>query len=196
MPDQNDRRLELVREFLACGDFDSALDYCDRVLDDDPGDGFAYYWRLLAELECRSEAELTKIPGLSVHRTFLLARRYASPELAAKLAGIIAAQNTAPRRRTVVPRPIKPETAQEQTPAPVALPEPESESAPVEKGKKFRRMFGIAAALLTLAALAATAVMIFVRKPAASPPAADPLELRRSAAKKNGLSWDETATVV
>lgn len=75
--------------FLEMGDFASAREYCERVLDAEPRNGAAYLCRLMAELKISDEAKLVEVEGLENLPTFKLARKFATGETAAKLDGIL-----------------------------------------------------------------------------------------------------------
>ena len=70
--------------FLEDGDWASATDYCNKVLDQDPECAQAYFYMLLAELKIRSEQDLKSISdekGLSHYRNYTLSFRFADSEL-------------------------------------------------------------------------------------------------------------------
>ena len=77
-----------ARLFLETGDFDSAREYCERVLDTEPENGGAYFLRLMAEREVADESELADRPGILDDKTFKLAEKFADPQLGQKLAAI------------------------------------------------------------------------------------------------------------
>ena len=84
-PPDADPLLKRAMLFLESGDFGSAGVYCDKVLDADPENPFAYIIKLMAEMKLGSEDKLVSVRGLSGNQNFKFARRFASPELAAKL---------------------------------------------------------------------------------------------------------------
>lgn len=53
--------LERAFMFLSSGDFKTADQYCERVLDEEPKNGKAYLGKLLSECRCRREEELGEI---------------------------------------------------------------------------------------------------------------------------------------
>ena len=78
-----------ARLFVETGDFKTAREYCDRVLDAEPQNGAAYFCRLMAELKISDEAALVVIKGLEDNSTFKLARKFATGDTAAKLDGLL-----------------------------------------------------------------------------------------------------------
>ena len=74
-----------VQLFLETGDFSSAEKYCERVLGKDPKNAYAYFYRLMAERKICDARKLLQVKQLAKKRNFVLARRYADPELAEKL---------------------------------------------------------------------------------------------------------------
>jgi|GEM_PF-5874116 len=78
--------------FVENGDFASALDFCEKVLNTDPKNGEAYFCRLLAELQLCDEAKLIEVEGLEENKTFKLAQRFADNALKSKLDGILQTQ--------------------------------------------------------------------------------------------------------
>ena len=79
--------------FLESGNFDMARTYCERVLDQEPECGEAYYIRLLAEWKLKTSEELVKMQNLRQNQTFLFAQRFADPELRETLDNILAMQD-------------------------------------------------------------------------------------------------------
>ena len=76
--------------FLESGDFASAGDYCGKVLDAEPENPVAYLVKLMGDNNIQNEKQLVFISGLPENKDFKFARRFASPELAAKLDAILA----------------------------------------------------------------------------------------------------------
>ena len=79
-PEQEDPLLTRASLFLESGDFRSAKEYCERVLDRDPKNGEAYFIRLLAELKLKKQDDLLNASKLDRNQTFLLALKFAGPE--------------------------------------------------------------------------------------------------------------------
>ena len=79
-PEQEDPLLTRASLFLESGDFRSAKEYCERVLDRDPKNGEAYFIRLLAELKLKKQDDLLNASRLDRNQTFLLALKFAGPE--------------------------------------------------------------------------------------------------------------------
>ena len=76
--------------FLESGDFASAGDYCGKVLDAEPENPIAYLVKLMGDNNIQNEKQLVFLSGLPENKDFKFARRFASPELAAKLDAILA----------------------------------------------------------------------------------------------------------
>ena len=79
------RRIEL---FLQSGDFVSAKNYCECVLNQDPENGWAYYYRLKAEMQAVDDAKLVTV-NFTNHSTFKLAQRFADEELQGIIAQLL-----------------------------------------------------------------------------------------------------------
>ena len=88
-PDANPL-LKRAMLFLESGDFTSATEYCGKVLDTEPENSFAYLAKLMAEKNIRDEKQLVSISKLREDQDFKFARRFASPDFAAKLDALIA----------------------------------------------------------------------------------------------------------
>jgi TPR repeat protein len=86
---KNNPKLRRAQLFLENEDFDKALEYCEKVLDDEPENGYAYFLRLMAENKFHDELEIFFVESLEDNKTFQLARRFADPELASKLDGFL-----------------------------------------------------------------------------------------------------------
>lgn len=84
-----------VQLFLESGDFASARQYCERILDEDPKNAYAYFYRLMAEREISEARKLLQVRKLAEDKSFVLARRFADPELAKKLDDILRIQDIA-----------------------------------------------------------------------------------------------------
>lgn len=90
LPTDANPLLKRAMLFLESGDFASAKEYCGKVLDAEPENPFVYLAKLMAENNIRDEKQLVFIGGLPENPDFKLARRFASPELAAKLDALVA----------------------------------------------------------------------------------------------------------
>ena len=90
------RRAQL---FVETGDFSTALDFCEKVLNTEPENGEAYFCRLMAELQLSDEAKLVDVDGLEDNKTFKLAQRFADDALKSKLEVILRAREAERRRR-------------------------------------------------------------------------------------------------
>ena len=76
--------------FLESGDFASAVEYSGKVLDTEPENAVAYLIHLMAARNLNDERQLAFAVDLANDPDFKFARRFASPELAAKLDAIAA----------------------------------------------------------------------------------------------------------
>ena len=82
--------LRRVQLFIKTSQFDSALDYCEKILDQDPENAYAYWYRLMAEFRVTSEDALGEVVDLVNSPSFKLARRFAMDGLAAAINEILA----------------------------------------------------------------------------------------------------------
>ena len=89
------RRAEL---FVESGDFDSAIDFCENVLNSEPDNGWAYFYRGMAEFGISDEKLLINVDWRN-KKTFQFAQRFADAELKAKIDQLIAEQDEAERKR-------------------------------------------------------------------------------------------------
>jgi len=80
------RRVEL---FLENNDFDEAVAYCERVLDNDPENCWAYFYRLLGQLKLNKANDLIKVKTLETQKSFKLANRFADDKLRSILQDIL-----------------------------------------------------------------------------------------------------------
>jgi len=80
--------LRRAKLFLQNDDFDSAKEYCEKTLDSEPENGWAYFYRLMAELQVNNEDELADCDDLESERSFRLAEQFADNELKAAIAHI------------------------------------------------------------------------------------------------------------
>jgi tetratricopeptide (TPR) repeat protein len=77
---KNNPLLRRVQLFIESGDFNSARQYCEKVLDQDPENCWAYYYRLKAEMQTANDAKLLTI-NFANHSTFKLVQRFADEEM-------------------------------------------------------------------------------------------------------------------
>ena len=77
--------LERISIFLQSGDFESANQYCERVLDKEPKNAQAYLYKLLAECKLKSEDELYLVEDLSSLNSYQLAMRFADASTKGKI---------------------------------------------------------------------------------------------------------------
>lgn len=81
--------------FLEDGDWASANEYCEKVLDIDPENSEAYLGKLMAELHVRKQVELKNLPEIfDENSNYQKAVRYGSEKAKAELQGYIAFINT------------------------------------------------------------------------------------------------------
>ncbi len=80
--------LQRAKLFLETAEFESAKEYCEKLLDINPQNGWAYFYRLMAENKVSDEKLLVNIAGIDQQKTFQLAQRFADNALTATLTGI------------------------------------------------------------------------------------------------------------
>ncbi len=86
--------------FLRSGDFVSAKEYCEKILDAEPENGWAYFYRLMAENNVSNEEQLSGIAGIEQQQSWSLAKEFADNELTETLERIIQeARRDAVKRR-------------------------------------------------------------------------------------------------
>ena len=76
--------LRRAKQFLENEDYESALNYCEQTLNQEPENGWAYYYRLMGEKRVNSFKEMTEL-DLSHDKTYALAKRFADAELKSEL---------------------------------------------------------------------------------------------------------------
>ena len=91
--------LTRAKLFLENEDFKNAREYCERILDQDPENGEAYFLRLLAEKKLPNADGLEKVKQLQKNKTFQLALRFADPELKMLLEKILVQVKIAEEKR-------------------------------------------------------------------------------------------------
>ena len=79
--------LRRAQIFVETGDFNSAREFCENVLNQEPENGWAYFTRMMAELQIADEKDLETV-DFSGNRSYQLAQRFADEELKAKFAAI------------------------------------------------------------------------------------------------------------
>ena len=84
---KNNPLLRRAQIFVESGDFNSAREFCENVLNQEPENGWAYFTRMMAELQIADEKNLETV-DFSDNRSYQLAQRFADEELKAKLAAI------------------------------------------------------------------------------------------------------------
>ena len=77
--------LRRAKLFLRSGDFVSAKEYCEKILDAEPENGWAYFYRLMAENNVSNEEQLSGIAGIEQQQSWSLAKEFADNELAETL---------------------------------------------------------------------------------------------------------------
>ena len=82
---KNNPLLRRAQLFIEHEDFESALEYCEKVLDEEPENGWAYFYRLLAECKIKNEKQLLLQVNSGDNKTFKLALRFADEELKKKI---------------------------------------------------------------------------------------------------------------
>ena len=73
--------LRRAKLFLRSGDFVSAKEYCEKILDAEPENGWAYFYRLMAENSVSNEEQLSDIAGIGEQQSWSLAKEFADNEL-------------------------------------------------------------------------------------------------------------------
>ncbi len=73
--------LRRAKLFLRSGDFVSAKEYCEKILDAEPENGWAYFYRLMAENNVSNEEQLSDIAGIEQQQSWSLAKEFADNEL-------------------------------------------------------------------------------------------------------------------
>ena len=81
---ENSALLRRIQIFLDTQDFDSAIEYCERLLDKEPENCWVYFYRAMAELQISDEKKLL-IKKLEANKSFMLAKRFANDDLLAKI---------------------------------------------------------------------------------------------------------------
>ena len=76
------RRAEIAIEN---GDFESALISCDKVLDNEPENSWAYFYKFLAESKWSNEDTFYNIANFKDNKNFIIATRFAEDELKEKI---------------------------------------------------------------------------------------------------------------
>ena len=84
--------LSHARPFLKDKDYETVFTCCERALCQDPVNGGAYLVQLLAELQLQTPEDLVSVENIANNRTFKLALRFADPELAEVLNGVLEEQ--------------------------------------------------------------------------------------------------------
>ena len=79
--------LRRAQIFVESGDFNSAREFCENVLNQEPENGWAYFTRMMAELQIADEKNLETV-DFTGNRSYKLAQRFADEELKAKFAAI------------------------------------------------------------------------------------------------------------
>ncbi|WP_308796131.1 tetratricopeptide repeat protein, partial [Agathobacter sp.] len=78
--------LKRILLFLEDGEWSSAIEYAEKVLDMDPENGYAYFYELMAECKIHSENEIINQPQpIEGHKLYKKAIRFADNKLKNKL---------------------------------------------------------------------------------------------------------------
>ena len=84
--DSSSPLLKRIKLFIMTGEFDEAVQYCERLLDQDPENEEFYLLRLLAENKVKSEEELYLSDNdLTSQKTFIFLMEFATQELKERL---------------------------------------------------------------------------------------------------------------
>ena len=84
---KNNPILRRVKLFLEEQDFESANKFCENVLNQEPENGWAYFYSMMAELKISEEDNLSDAK-YSQNKSYQLAKRFADAELKEKIASI------------------------------------------------------------------------------------------------------------
>ncbi len=82
---KNHPLLRRAKIFLKEANYSSAYQYCEKALDQEPENGWAYFYELLAELNCSNEEQLREFFHIDRHELFRKALEFADDELRAEL---------------------------------------------------------------------------------------------------------------
>ena len=78
---QNQNELDLPVKMISTGDFENAKNYLEHFLDQNPENGWAYFYLLLAEMKLTDKKMLLKYPYIRTAAKFKIAEQYADEEL-------------------------------------------------------------------------------------------------------------------
>ena len=79
--------------FLEDGEWDSANEYAEKVLDIDPEDGEAYLAKAMSDLKKRSRSSMNDVSGIALNANIQKALRFGSDSLRSEINGYIAADD-------------------------------------------------------------------------------------------------------
>lgn len=85
--------------FLEDGEWDSANEYAEKVLDIDPEDGEAYLAKAMSDLKKRSRSSMNDASGIALNANIQRALRFGSDSLRSEINGYIASTKAADDRR-------------------------------------------------------------------------------------------------
>lgn len=85
--------------FLEDGEWDSANEYAEKVLDIDPEDGEAYLAKAMSDLKKRSRSSMNDASGIALNANIQKALRFGSDSLRSEINGYIASTKAADDRR-------------------------------------------------------------------------------------------------
>ena len=84
--------LRRAKILLENEEYRKALEFCEQTLNMEPENPWAYFYRLLAELELHDPMDLVKVKTLDMQKSFRLASRFADDDLRAQLESIFEQQ--------------------------------------------------------------------------------------------------------
>ena len=76
--------LQRVKSFMKSSDFKSVIEYCDKLIEKNPKNGWAYFYKFLAESNWNDEDNFDKISNFLDNKTFWMASYYADEKLKEK----------------------------------------------------------------------------------------------------------------
>ncbi len=89
---KNNPLLRRAKIFMDDGDFPTAFQYCENTLDQEPENGWAYFYKMQAEYGISDEKFLAEIFHIRQNKNFAMAEKFADEELAALINRIITTQ--------------------------------------------------------------------------------------------------------
>ena len=95
---QNQNELDLPAKMISTGDFENAKNYLERLLDQNPENGWGYFNLILTELQLTDRKMLVNFPNIRLNSNFKLAEQFADDKLKELLNEIIQEQEEIKRK--------------------------------------------------------------------------------------------------